>query len=278
MTAGLKALTAVLALVLAGAAPTSAPTSRPTTNPGTRPSLIAFKDGGDAAYVLYLPGISAYRSIDRAMIRGLVDGSETARAGKVRIYNWSAYDAGMGALLGYKRNRAEADVVEKVIEKAWREKPERPIYVVAHSGGCGVTAWAMETLPAEVKVEQVVLLAPAVSPGFDLRGMMRHVRGKVWAFTSENDPVLGSMTKVLGTIDRVNSESAGLRGFVVPAGAEEVYGEKLRAMPYREEWWKLQNTGDHIGWLEHDFSKEVLAPLLVPGEKEKKDQTADKRR
>lgn len=241
------------------------------TRPVVGPRLIQVRHPAAGARprarLLYLPGISAYRSIDRGLLAGLPE----TTADCIEVYDWSAYNAGLGALLNVTRNRHEAQVVADLLTRWYREDPAAPTYVVAHSGGCGVAVWALEALPPEVKVDQVVLLQPAVSPAYDLSAALGHLRagggggvggvgGRLVAFSSPMDPVLGTMTRVFGTIDRVNTESAGLNGFVPREG----YGRAFVAMPYRGEWVRYGHTGDHIGVLEPEFGRAVVAPLLVP--------------
>ena len=71
----------------------------------------------------------------------------------------------------------------------------------------------------EETVERVVLLAPALSPDYDLSAALRAVRREIVVFWSPFDLIiLGAGTRVFGTIDRVKTVGAGLVGFRVPAG------------------------------------------------------------
>ena len=68
--------------------------------------------------------------------------------------------------------------------------------------GLGVMVKALEELDEE-SVERVVLLAPALSPGYDLTPSLRAVRGDVVVFWSPYDVIiLGAGTRLFGTIDR----------------------------------------------------------------------------
>jgi pimeloyl-ACP methyl ester carboxylesterase len=236
----------------------------PALGPSTQPTLavVHHAKDPDAPLVLFLPGISDFRGLERRLVRGVVASGMNAN---VEVYTWPAYNAGLGALMNYARNQQEAKHVTQIMRDARAAHPRQPIYVIAHSGGCGIAVWALEGLPAGERVEQVVLLAPALSPGYDLSAALGHVRGKMYAFTSREDPVLGVMTKTFGTIDRVSTEAAGLNGFVRPASADaKLYAEKLSPMPYQPEWAGLGHMGDHIGSLEPKFAQDVIAPLLVP--------------
>jgi hypothetical protein len=212
--------------------------------------------------LLHLPGISGYLGCDRRLIAGLKQGGV---AGKIQVYDWTDHDPGLHALHAYDRNRAEAQRVADMIVAHLKVDPASPIYLTAHSGGCGIAVWALEKLPADAQVDTVLLLAPALSPGYDLSGALRHVRNRVYAFTSINDTVvLGAGTRMFGTIDGVRGDAAGLGGFVIPPGADPLLYEKLIGRPYETGWTQYDNWGEHIGALSRPFAAAVLAPLLQP--------------
>ena len=113
------------------------------------------------------------------------------------------------------------------------DRPAEPVFVVAKSGGSGVVVKALERLD-EHAVERVVLLAPAVSPGYDLTDALRAVRREMVVFWSPFDLIiLGAGTRVFGTIDRVRTVSAGLVGFKKPAASPigESRATRLRQAP-----------------------------------------------
>lgn len=261
----MRRLVPIVALACLAMAPTTRPVTRPATAPASRPTLIEFRAAADpeAPLILHLPGIAGYKPIDRTLLQGLAEAGPGGAA--LWAYDWPAWDPGLPALFAYDRNRREAAEVARILERARRESPRRPIYVTAHSGGVGVLVWALELLPEGVEVEQAVFLAPALSPGYDLSPALRRVKGRAYVLNSPHDPVLGAMTRVFGTIDRVKSDSAGLNGFVRPEAAAfpEQY-RKLVPMPWRTEWTDLGHPGDHIGPLATPFSRAILAPLLTP--------------
>ena len=74
-----------------------------------------------------------------------------------------------------------------------------------------------------------MLLAPALSPGYDLTAALRAVRREIVVFWSPLDLiVLGAGTRLFGTIDRVKTVGAGLVGFRVPAARSWRPGSKPR--------------------------------------------------
>lgn len=248
----LRTVVAVLSAVLLE------PATRPV-EPG--PKLVLHTVDRPEVVLLHLPGISGFRSIDRTLVRGMVDALGEGRV-VARAYDWPAYDYGMGALMAYRRNLVEAEFAAGWIAEVAGEYPGVPIVLTSHSGGAGIAAWALERLPAGVEVSQWVLLAPALSPEFDLSGALRRVSGRAWSLTSATDPVL-KMTRAFGTIDRKMVPSAGLSGFVRPAGADVAAYGRLVEVPYEDDWARFGHLGDHVGMMERAFAREVLGPRVL---------------
>src|SRR5688500_767192 len=172
-----------LALLLPSAL--ARPPARTTDAPKSREHLI------------HLPGIAGEQHLDRQFVKGLREGGYS---GTLEIVDWPRDDAGLNALFARKRNEAEADKLAEKLRKLAEEDPKRKINVIAHSGGSGIAAWALERLPDGVKIDTLVFIAPALSQRYDLSKALRHVRGKLYAFTSENDVlVLGAGTRMFGT-------------------------------------------------------------------------------
>lgn len=208
-------------------------------------------------YVLHLPGIAGLLPVDESLMRGLRDGGVT---GTIVCYDWTAEDRGLRALSDSVRHARQAEVVAQILAEIRRNEPDRPVYLIGHSGGAGIAVWALERLPADVMIRGLILLAPALSPTYDLRPALSHVDGQAYALVSEHDPVLAA-TRWFGTIDRVNVEAAGRVGFVPPEGVETY--DNLVQVPYRREWIKYGHIGDHIGMMTSRFAAAILAPLIT---------------
>jgi len=214
-------------------------------------------------YHLHLPGIGGYRNIDRRAIAGLRDGDLD---GVIDHYDWTVADPGLGALLARKRNGDEALNVAQIILERRRADPNARITLTAHSGGCGILAWALEHLPDDVSVDSVAFLSPALSPTYDLSKALRHVKKNAYVIYSSHDvAVLGIGTSLFGTIDGIKTEAAGKVGFVEPKNADPAQYAKLHQFPYDRSWMKLDNIGDHIGSLSRPFIRDIVAPLLTQG-------------
>ena len=222
--------------------------------------LVGVARGGEGI-VLHLPGIGGHLYMDDELVKGLRDGGVE---GQIEIYNWTCGDPGLPALRALKRNLKEAGKISRLIVEVKEKHPDVTVRITSHSGGSGLAVWALERLPEGVMVEDVVMIAPALSPGYDLTKALGHVRGKVYVFYSQFDSlVLGVGAKLFGTIDRKRVEAAGKVGFVRPACADEEAYRKVVEIPYDPAWTRYGNDGDHIGGMMRRFVEEVVAPILM---------------
>lgn len=145
--------------------------------------------------------------------------------------------------------------------------PGRPVYLVGHSAGCAVVLYAAELLPPDT-FERIILLAPTVSPGYDLRPALTASRQGVDAFVSRRDVFTGGLAmRVVGTADRQWAPAAGQVGFcpvLTRPGDERLYG-KLRQHDWDPcvQW--TGNLGLHFGWNRVEYTRAYLLPLLRPG-------------
>jgi len=92
--------------------------------------------------------------------------------------------------------------------------PSHAIYLVAHSAGSGVALTAASALPPG-SVSRVILFAPSVSVGYDLRPALRGTRDGIDVFYSRRDVFsLGFGVAFVGTSDgRQGCQAAGRFGF-----------------------------------------------------------------
>lgn len=229
-----------------------------TAGPATAPA-VDFSH----AWLLHLPGIGGELPVDHDLVDGLKEGGWK---GPLTIYDWTENDPGLDALRNHKRNIREAGKIADMIETRVRKDPKVRIIVTSHSGGTGLAVWALEKLPDDVQVQDLLLLASALSPGYDLSHALKHVRGHAYVFYSQGDAVvLGTGTKMFGTIDGVRSQAAGLVGFEVPKGADRALYRKLVQKPYDQGWEVYGHFGNHIGCMSESFADHVLAPIVIEG-------------
>ena len=224
--------------------------------PTTRPI-----DGPDA-YLLHVPGIAGETGIDQMLVGGLLEGGF---GGRTEIYDWTGENKGIAALVNRDRNDREAQRIADKVVAHRRAHPKSTIMLTGHSGGTGLVVFALEKLPDDVKVDGVLLLSPALSPTYDLSKALARVTGRMYVFSSTMDVfVLGLGTKVFGTIDRKQGDSAGRVGFVRPdAAADPEQYDKLVSCPYDKAWLAYGNLGDHVTVMSRSFSRHILTPLVL---------------
>jgi hypothetical protein len=208
-----------------------------------------------------LPGIGGTRKIDLYMTDGLKQGGF---AGHIDIYDWTEGDEGLSALVNDARHRREAKIIAQKLTDQYDKDPASPIYLTCHSGGAGLAIWALEDTPDRVKIRTLLMLAPALSPTYDLTKALRHVTGNAYSFNSLNDVVLWGC-RWTGTVDGRKTDGAGRVGFTKPPTGDQQQYAKLVQFPYQTDWIRLGDRGDHVGAMSRAFSREVLAPLVVSG-------------
>ncbi len=198
--------------------------------------------------------------------KGMVD---AGFQGIMQPYRWQT---GAGVVVdhtsspAYKRGVAKG-LADKVADHR-RRFPDDPIYLAGLSAGCAVALYALEALPRDVSVDQVVLLSSSVSADYDLRSALVHVRGQIYNFTSDRDAVLGDLVSRVGTADgrQAGSDVSGLRGFHSSGGArtENAYGGKVRNIAWRPEFAQYGHHGGHTDVVASTFVTRFVAPLIVP--------------
>jgi hypothetical protein len=214
-------------------------------------------------FLLHLPGVSGESVVDHTFVEGLKRARLDA---SIEIYDWTENDRGVPALQAYERNQKEAQKIADKVTAHLRAAPGVTIYLTSHSGGAGLAAWALEKLPADVKVKRALFLAPALSPTYDLSKALSHVADHAYAFWSGEDQlVLSAGTRVFGTIDGEYVDAAGFVGFSEPARADDKQYKKLLQFPYDRAWARYFHMGDHIGPMSTAFAQNVLAPLIESG-------------
>jgi pimeloyl-ACP methyl ester carboxylesterase len=144
----------------------------------------------------------------------------------------------------------KADELAELILQCKEHAPERPIYVVAKSGGSGLALLAAERLPP-CTLERMILISAAVSPDYDLRPALRATRREVVSFCSNLDRViLGWGTSTFGTVDRCYGPGAGKVGFRLPPdldAEDEALYRRLVEIHWRPSMLLQGYAGMHSG-------------------------------
>lgn len=215
----------------------------------------------DQGLVIILPGIEGPSYWNYNIAKGLEDGGVK---NAIQIYDWGSKIPG-GMLINiadYERNQLMATNLCDHIVKYKRRHSAGNVHIIGHSGGGGIAIMAAEKLPTNTKIATVILLAPALSPDYDLRLALRHVSVGIFNYYSELDMgFLGAGTSVAGTMDRKHTAAAGAVGFK-PSGAGSPELRKLQQIAWSPEMRGYGNYGGHMGWTSPAFVKRYLAPLV----------------
>jgi hypothetical protein len=158
--------------------------------------------------------------------------------------------------------RAQGQRLAAAIQERRAAEPHRRLVIVAHSAGCAVALAAGDALPPDT-LDRMILLAPSVSTGYDLRPSLRAAREGVDVFSSRRDWVaLGFVVRVVGTADRNPGPAAGRRGFQLRTTLAGPETERLRQHFWSPEVSWTGNTGGHHGTLVPAFMQAYLFPLI----------------
>ena len=149
-----------------------------------------------------------------------------------------------------------------------RRHPGSPVFLIGHSGGTAIAAWAAEALPNNIEVDGIIMLASSLSPEYDLDRALCRVRQGIVSFYSGYDGVvLGFGTTLFGTMDRRNTESAGKVGFGRVASRR--YGQtapRLFQVPWSQRMAGTGYIGCHFSVCAGNFITTHVAPLLTAGD------------
>jgi alpha-beta hydrolase superfamily lysophospholipase len=185
----------------------------------------------------------------------------------VEMVDWSH---GWGRMITdnchWSHTKRKGQELARLVQRIRTERPELEVFLIGHSAGCAVVLQSCKDLPAN-SVERIVLLAPSVSPGYDLRPALACSRLGVDAFISRRDWVtLGMTMRVFGTTDRRWTAGAGQVGFQLPDNTPET---KQLYAKLREHVWEpteadTGNRGGHYGSYVPGYLRSKILPLLTP--------------
>src|SRR5262245_33114678 len=162
--------------------------------PKTRTTDAASQSSEPRGLILLLPGIEGGRWAMGDALRGVRDAGLNA---DVRIEEWGIMLGGLANLMLREHNREEAQRIAREITTWAREHPGSPIQLAGYSGGGGIAVMVAEVLPADVRLQNIILVQCAVSRDYDLTRALSHVNGRIINLYSPHDAVvLGAGTSV----------------------------------------------------------------------------------
>lgn len=234
---------------------------------GSRLNHLKSAERLERGLVLVLPGVDGESFLNHDIAWGLADGGVTAA---IEIFDWTTgcFLLFIYHLCSWRRNLAWAERLAIRIVEYRSAYPGRPVHLVGHSGGAAMAILAVERLPAGQTVTSAILICAALSPQYNLTRALQKIDRGIWNYHSRVDIMACVIaTVLLGTMDRLHVVAAGNIGFVPPANltpdARELYGMRLRAVPFRAAMITSFNIGEHFSATNRVFVAEWIAPLLT---------------
>ncbi len=221
------------------------------------------REGEETGLVLVADGVGGL-DLCGTGLQYMVPGREPGMA--VKVWPWGhGFGRWVKDLTNVENHVSKSEAMAAEVRAFRDRKPDAPVFLVGKSGGTGVVVRVLEQLP-ENMVEAAVLLAPAISPEYDLSAALRAVRREMVVFWSPLDMViLGAGTKLFGTIDRKRAASAGMVSFRIPAGLDaggRTQYAKLRQVRWHPEMASTGYLGGHVGPDSPAFLNKYVVPLL----------------
>lgn len=209
--------------------------------------------------IFFLPGVAGDGLWYNSLRDGLRDGGISR---EIVTVSWGA----PGPLFAMNfSDKNIHDAAEKKLAKILTEHqarfPQGRISLLGHSAGCGVILGSLPQLPAEVHVGRVVLLAPSVSPKYDLKSAIARCEN-LQVFVSDRDTTfLSWRTSNFGTYDRIKTKAAGNTGFDTTS-LDADSSRRFTQHRFDPSFRGLGNDGGHFGATAREFAKQKIAPLL----------------
>jgi pimeloyl-ACP methyl ester carboxylesterase len=223
----------------------------------------------EQGYVIILPGIEGHSRWNRAIRRGLVNAGVPYA---IEIHDWTR-----GPLWYFwnlrdgRRHRDQAQCIAERIADYRGRYPGRPVYLIGHSGGGAMTAFALQQLPDGIRATGGIMLVSALSPWFPLQSALQHTERGLWNYSAHGDLFfVGIGTTLFGTCDGRHSPAAGLVGFHHSAlqGCDPTGSPPLRQMWFHWRMLRDFNLAGHLSCVNPRFVSNWIAPILMGDEPE----------
>lgn len=211
--------------------------------------------------VVILPGIEGESLANHNIRQGIYDAGVPYA---LEIYSWGFPIPGIGLIVNQTdsegNRRAAARLAERVV-RYQKEYPNRPVYLVGHSGGGGVAVFTLEEMgrmPGAKPIEGAFLLSASISADYPLNAAIRMTRrGLVNVYNPDDTGLLGAGTAIFGNVDGGHGDSAGRTGFQRrhPKLFEKMVTSDMVSMPSDPHY--LATNADLIarhapGWVRSD--------------------------
>jgi pimeloyl-ACP methyl ester carboxylesterase len=226
----------------------------------TRPYMTA--DRLDKGLVVILPGMEMHPAHSALIREGLMEGGVSYA---FEIYNW--YNGNISAKYVYDEaaSRMRARELADHIFYYQITHPERPVFLIGHSGGGAIAVFATEVAARRRPIDGLIVLAPLLGPEYDLTTALNGSNGRMVNCWSSTDFLLRAFTTAAQNFDGSSGETAGQGGFRLPPGApasREKAFASLVQIKWAPDMLKEGNWGGHLAWSDPYWVKAELAPII----------------
>ncbi len=183
---------------------------------------------------------------------------------ELRVIRWGhGYGRWHADLSNVANHQTQASEIANQARRFREEHPDAPVYLVGKSGGTAVILHALGRLEPD-SIEAAILLAPAVSPDYDLSQALTAAKRLVVYWSPLDVVILGLGTSMFGTADRRWASAAGMVGFRMPSSASrlDLYNERLEQVKWKPEMAASGYFGGHIGPDNPAFLRKYVLPHL----------------
>ena len=208
----------------------------------------------DKGLVVILPGIEGPGPLNASIRRGFYNGGVPYA---LEIYNWHKYRLGASYAFNEQASRKRAAEIVERVEAYRAERPGRPVFVIGHSAGGAMAVFAAEAMPEGRPLDGIIVLAPALSPEYELSRALAGCAGRFLNCYSRNDIFLRTLTSIGCNFAGKRGKTAGQEGFRAAVCAE------VRQLEWDESMRKSGNWGGHRGWASSRWVAGTLAPLML---------------
>ena len=216
--------------------------------------------------VVILPGGEGAGQLNKEIRYGL---DEAAIAYALPIRDWGRPIPLLGVLINqvdFLGNRLAAHHIARTIMQYQDEYPDRPVYIVGHSGGGGIAVFVAEYMDEGRQVEGVIILSGSISSAYNLQKALSRTRHGIVNFYNRNDgALLAVATTLVGNVDGIHGPSAGLIGFDEPRDGDSEERRRAYTALYQVEMTDdmLVIGGDsHTAVTQRSFVTTFVAPWI----------------
>jgi hypothetical protein len=216
--------------------------------------------------IVILPGVEGRSSLNVNIAKGLAD---SGLPYGIEILDWTTgfWPLFLYHLSAFGRAKRKAKEIATRIQQYLSDFPNRPVFLIGQSGGAAEAIFVLESLPMQSAISGAILLAPAISPTYDLTNALRRTKQGIWNFYSPFDLLILTLgTTLFGTLDGRHCVSAGAWGFLRPRNLNweerDLYKNQLHQVRYDPRMMASWHIGGHLGWANRVMVADWLPTIL----------------